>query len=96
MKYYVEFQPLPKGAKRPLDDGQSSAAHSFEGPEGIALLPNIGDHVHLTKTQARRDFASFSGRVKSRLFVYVGNESCAINIVVEEVPDSDFAALVKE
>lgn len=94
MKYHVEFQPLPKGRERPLDDGESSAAHSFEGPEGVALLPNIGDHVHLDPI-GRPNHASFSGRVKSRFFMYFGNETCSINIVLEEVPDDDFAALIK-
>lgn len=49
-----------------------------------------------------KDMPSFRGRVKSRLFRYLGGPSdmdtepaCAINIVVEET-DGDWGMLVKE
>lgn len=98
MKYYVEFQPITKGASRPTDDGESSAAHKFEtNAQGVALLPNVGDFVHCTGMGDRgNDYVRPSGRVKSRLFTYFGNESCGINIVVEEVSEAEFAALIKE
>ena len=41
------------------------------------------------------EFASFHRHVKSRLFTYLANDACAINIVVEET-DDDWGALVKE
>lgn len=98
MKYRVEFQPMYKGAVRPSDDGESISAHSFDGPGGVALLPNVGDYVHCTAstTRTEEEFVAPMGKVKSRLFTYFGDEICLINIVVEEVDLGDFAALSKQ
>jgi hypothetical protein len=95
MKYHVNFQSIPRGNRRPADDGPASAAHSFEGDAGVALLPNVGDYVSMNR-HGRKDFVAVNGRVKSRYFIYFDDLTCAINIVVEEVPDEDFAALIKE
>lgn len=98
MKYHVEFQPMSKGDTRPTDDGQSISAHSFDGESGVALLPQVGDFVHCqpSTTRSAEEYAAPAGRVKSRLFTYFGNESCYINIVLEEVDDKAvWAALIK-
>jgi hypothetical protein len=59
------------------------------------MLPNVGDYVQiepLGKPEARR----YEGRVKSRLFRYFNNESCGINIVVEDNVDDAWDAVIKE
>lgn len=97
MKYFVDYQYLPKGAGRPLDDGEMMPIEvSGEHPQ--SLVPNVGDYVQISNLDGG-DHANFAGRVRSRLFRYFrkdGIEStCAVNIVVEET-DDDWGRLVKE
>jgi hypothetical protein len=96
MKYHVNYQYLPKGASRPVDDGTTVELSVDES--GFALLPDAGDFVALDNSM--NDMASFHGKVKSRLFSYtqgkdVSLASCIINIVVEET-DDDWGKLIKE
>lgn len=93
MKYYVEAQYLPKGAERPIDQG---ATLDIEvGPDGFALLPAVGDYVDVGIGLGRSEGRpTFSGRVVSRLFRYLGG-TCGVNIVVAET-DDDWGRLIKE
>jgi hypothetical protein len=96
VKYTVNFQPLHKGSARPSDDGDASAAHEFESREVATILPNVGDYVQMLRHPDREEYVQVEGRVKSRLFTYYGNETCFVNIVVEEVDGKEFAGLIKE
>ncbi|TIX70771.1 MAG: hypothetical protein E5V25_09395 [Mesorhizobium sp.] len=90
MKYHVTFQEMGKQHGRPIDHPSAS---DFE-TDGLGMLPNVGDYVHiepLGKPEAPR----YSGRVKSRLFTYINNDNCGINIVIEDT-DDDWGALIKE
>ena len=94
MKYGIDYQYLPKGAVRPLDDGEVVPIEIDD--TGYALVPNVGDFVQVDASTI--DGNSFDGRVKSRLFSYTRTPSqdyCAVNIVVEET-DDDWGLLIKE
>jgi hypothetical protein len=94
LKYHIDFQYLPKSASRPLDDGEVMPIAA----ENAALIPNVGDYVQIIKMSNSDQRSSFDGKVKSRLFRYFrieGEESCAVNIVVEE-DDDDWGLLIKE
>jgi len=94
MKYYIDYQYMPKGAARPLDEGDVVAMEANDS-DGFALIPNVGDFVSIGATD---EHASFKGRVRSRLFHYqrvTGDIICAVNIVVEET-DADWGNLIKE
>ncbi len=94
MKYLIDYQYLPKGSARPLDDGEVVAIEIDD--TGYALVPNVGDFVH--QHAGTIDGNSFDGRVKSRLFRYIltpPQNTCAVMVVVEET-DDDWGMLVKE
>jgi hypothetical protein len=97
MKYSVDYQYRPKGKTRPNDDGQL-LPFEINGKANLVLLPNIGDHVHIGAAQSGQ--SSIFGRVTSRLFAYQelsdGSVTCHVNIVVDEVDDSEFGKLIKE
>ncbi|MBY5374214.1 hypothetical protein [Rhizobium leguminosarum] len=90
MKYYVTFQEMGAQHGRPIDH-QSSA--DFES-DGVGLLPNVGDYVEIMPA-GNPDAPKYSGRVRSRLFRYVG-DTCRINIVVEDNPKDDWGKVIKE
>lgn len=95
MKYFIDYQYLPKGAERPLDDG-AVVDIQFEADAGSAVIPNVGDYVEIIPMGT--DVTAFSGKVRSRLFRhFVGKDesNCAVNIIVEE-SDDDWGKLVKE
>ena len=94
MKYSVDFQYMPRGQARPLDDGEVIGLSVDESQ--FALIPSVGDHVHIVQMTQNPEHATFTGRVRSRLFTYFGKEHCGINIVVEEVDDSVWGELIKE
>lgn len=89
-KYAINFQHLPKGRDRPIDDGQTVECETDD--TGFMLVPNVGDFVNLARLS--EDDPGMTGRVRSRLFMYLG-ESCVVNIVVEETGD-DWGKLIKE
>ena len=95
MKYVADFQYLPEGSARPIDDGEAMPIETDD--TGFALLPNVGDYVQLI--QHSDDYTKFSGRVASRLFTYIRTRDdeihCSVNIVVEET-DADWGKLIKE
>lgn len=88
MRYYFNYQYLPKGADRPVDAG--SAIHiSDEKAEKPPSLPAVGDYVEINPVGV--DKKRFQGRVKSRLFRYSVDDGtdpdlhvCRVNIVLEE------------
>lgn len=95
MKYSIDYQQLHKGHQRPSDDGDVVGVE-FESESGFALIPNVGDVVHVP---AMEGHVSVKGVVKTRLFSYtrVGEKLyCGINIVVEERDDINWGALIKE
>lgn len=97
MQYDVNYQYLPKGADRPIDAGSALHQHPAKAGEPF-VLPNVGDYVTMNNEDAGGE--NFSGRVKSKLFLYhvlsSGKQSCGINIVVEEIDDDVWGQLIKE
>lgn len=91
MRYFLNYQYLPKNSVRPRDDGETIQIDIQA--DGHAILPNVGDYVEIEG--GTTGGSSFDGVVKSRLFRYIAGDACAINIVVEET-DVDWGALVKE
>jgi hypothetical protein len=98
MKYRIDYQQLPKGAGRPVDDGQIVDIEATD-KSGVVLLPNVGDFVHIDNSLDGGQRSSFKGRVRSRMFSYIrGSDDevfCAVNIVVEET-DDNWGQLIKE
>ncbi|WP_054075848.1 hypothetical protein [Comamonas testosteroni] len=95
MKTSFDFQYLPKGADRPIDDGEIVAVEAGKA-DGAIIAPAVGDFIQLVG--AKEPHRQFDGIVKSRLFRYVivGEEVyCHINIVVEEA-DVNWGLLIKE
>jgi hypothetical protein len=94
MKYQITFQALAKGASRPTD--HASASDFSTETEQLALIPSVGDLVHI-EPMSKPNAPRYSGRVKSRLFSYFGDENCSINIVVEDIDEPEAWALaIKE
>jgi hypothetical protein len=99
VKYWIEYQHMPDGAPRPVDQGEVVAIEVTD-KGGFAAVPNVGDFVSIDNSGDRDEGrASFSGKVRSRLFRYIRTSntdiSCLINIVVAET-DDEWGALVKE
>ena len=96
MKYHIDFQHLPAGAERPIDNGEN-VPFEVNDDKGPAIIPAVGDYAEVQFPSG--EGTNFSGRVRSRLFRYFsgrGLEStCAVNIVVED-SDDDWGKLVKE
>jgi hypothetical protein len=96
MDCYIDYQYMPKGASRPRDDG-SVVQIETTSEGGVAIIPNVGDFVHIVKASA--DDLPVDGTVRSRVFHYVrigeSHVNCAINIVAEET-DDDWGKLIKE
>ena len=92
MKYHLEFQYMPKGHGRPLDDGAVLGLET----EDTAVIPNVGDYVDLIEMEETKDRSHFHGRVRSRLFRYFGLRTCTVNLVVEEVEGDVWGELIKE
>ncbi len=97
MMYFIDYQYLPKGASRPVDNGEVVPIEiSAKGDP--ALLPNVGDFVHIDNSMYGQDRVSFSGKVRSRLFRYICSKdetNCAVTVVVEQI-DHEWEKLVKE
>ena len=99
IRYYVDFQYLPKGAARPLDQGVTMELEATHR-EGNLVLPGVGDFVNLDTSFHKGEYASFHCRVRSRLFHFTKGRddvptACNVNIVVEET-DDDWGLLIKE
>ena len=96
--YHIDYQHMKKGDTRPTDDGVVVGIEVTDR-SGVVVLPNVGDFVHIDNSMQRPRGASFSGRVRSRVFHYIGgndgNVACTVNIVVQET-DDDWGALEKQ
>lgn len=91
MKYYVQFQEFGKRHQRPIDHPSEA---DFE-TDNSGMIPSVGDFVQIQALRDPENSPSFSGRVKSRLFTYIGPGNCGINIVVEDTED-DWGKVIKE
>lgn len=97
MKYYIDYQYLPTGDRRPRDDGDAVGIEASD-QGGLVVLPNTGDYVEVINGSDPQSRVSFAGKVRSRLFQYLhmGQEQvCRVNIVVEETTD-DWKMFSKE
>lgn len=98
MKYFVDYQYMPKGAARPQDEGEVVAIEATD-ESGVVLLPNVGDYVSIDNSTDGGERTDFAGKVASRLFSYIRiNDTeviCRVNIVIAE-DDDDWGKLVKE
>lgn len=97
MKYSVDYQYMDPPGTRPQDDGEIVGIQ-FSSEEGSALIPNVGDYVHIDNSADGGERSSFSGKVRSRLFTYIrtpGDIFCHVNIVVQKDND-DWGLLIKE
>jgi hypothetical protein len=97
VKYFIDYQYMPKDAARPKDDGEVIPILATD-KSGTVILPNVGDYVEVQVKAG----AKFSGKVRSRLFRYIGDDNdrsaeplCMVNIVVAQTAD-DWGRLVKE
>ncbi|MGU3492924.1 hypothetical protein ACLBXM_02680 [Xanthobacteraceae bacterium A53D] len=94
MKYLVQFQELAAGSARPTDHPSASDYETDAG--GLGALPQVGDYVHIIRMDSQ-DAPEYEGRVRSRLFRYFKNETCAINIVVDSSGDgAEWGKVIKE
>ena len=92
MRYDLNYQQIRKGAARPDDEG--TTVEIDIKADGHVVLPNVGDYVSIDNSGT--DMGSVRGRVRSRLFRYIGKaDVCYVNIVVEDT-DDDWGKLVKE
>lgn len=97
MKYYIDYQHMPAGAARPVDNGNVIPIEAND-KNGLVILPDVGDYVDIQFADGPQ---GFSGKVRSRLFRYVAHgegkveTACMVNIVVEDT-DDDWGKLVKE
>ncbi|MES1192602.1 MAG: hypothetical protein ABUS47_16190 [Steroidobacter sp.] len=98
MKYFIDYQHMPKGAARPIDDGEIVGIVT-DDTTSVVLIPNVGDYVYIDNSADGGERSAFSGKVRSRYFRYIRisdeEVNCIINIVVEDTND-DFGKLVKE
>ena len=92
MKYYVQFQEFSPRNNRPIDHPSEA---DFETDDS-GMIPNVGDYVQIQALRDPVNSPSFSGKVKSRLFSYIGPDNCGINIVVEDASGDDWGKLIKE
>jgi hypothetical protein len=89
VRFYISFQqmgfngrPIPRP---PASDFATDAS---------GMLPNVGDYVQVI-SEGPQNALNYSGRVRSRLFRYLGGDSCTINVVVEEDANVDWGAVIK-
>ena len=67
IKYFIDYQYMPKDRSRPLDDGEAVGIEATD-KNGVVVLPNVGDYVHIDNSTDKGKRTSFNGKVKSRLF----------------------------
>ncbi len=98
IKYSVDYQHLPTGSQRPVDDGEIVNIEATD-QSGVVILPNVGDYVQIDNSIDKGERSSFSGKVRSRLFRYIRSSDdevlCLVNIIIEDTND-DWGMLVKE
>ena len=87
MKYAIDYQYLPKGAREPVDIG---TVEDIEiGEEGFGFLPAAGDFVDIPGDRAGNR-KSFRGRVCRRGFSYVLGY-CHVQVVLAETSEAEWA-----
>lgn len=84
MKYAIDYQFLPKGAKEVVDIGRVEDIEIDES--GFGLLPAVGDFVDIPGDRAG-DRKSFRGKVWRRTFRYVLGY-CHVQVVLAETDDA--------
>lgn len=97
VKYGIDYQYMPKGSPRPIDDGEIVGIEATDG-SGVVVLADVGDYVSIDNSADGGERAAFSGKVRSRLFRYIRTPDdvfCQVNIVVEGT-DDDWGTLIKE
>ena len=98
MRYSIDYQYMPKGAERPLDEGEVVGIE-ISPRSGSVLIPEVGDYISIDNSLDDGGRASFSGRVHSRLYSYTRISQdevvCSVNIVVAE-DDEGWHRLIKE
>lgn len=98
MKYSINYQFMPIGASRPLDDGEIISIE-LNDMNNFGLIPNVGDYINIQNQEINSSVLT-SGQVKSKYFNYIKNPIdtyCLINIVVQEIPDDEvWGRLIKE
>lgn len=90
MKYFVSFQEMGSKHGRPIDQ----VSHADFQTDGLGILPNVGDYVQISPPDM--DSPTYKGKVASRLFSYIGEDHCFINIVVQSDDNTDWGKLIKE
>ena len=93
MKITVDYQHMPKGSARPLDNGAVVDICLEDIGGHFGLIPNVGDYVQVIAAQPGDP--AFSGKVRSRLFTHFGQDHLHVNLVVED-DDDDWGKLIKE
>ncbi len=97
IKYLIDYQEATGSGTRPIDDGEVIGIR-FDDENGFALIPNVGDYVHIGSDPSGQR-AEFAGVVRSRSFFYQWTDEetvfCHVNIVVEH-SDIDTGLLIKE
>lgn len=86
MKYSIAFQQLSRGAQRPIDHPSASDFSTEAGDQ--ALIPNVGDLVEII-IMDNPDAPTFDGRVKPQLFRCFEDQTCTVNIVVEDTDEDE-------
>lgn len=99
MEYVIDYQYLPEGASRPVDEGEIITIRATD-ERGLVILPHVGDYVSVDNSMDEGQRLDFPiGKVKSRLFRYIRKSDntvfCHVNIVVGATQD-DTGRLVKE
>ena len=46
IRYYIDYQYLPKNRSRPIDDGAIVDIRATD-KSGFAIIPNVGDYVYI-------------------------------------------------
>lgn len=97
MKYSVDYQFMTKSDVCPWNVGEIVGIVA-DDKMSFALLPNVGDFINIDNSADPKGRASFSGKVKSKLFNYICIDDeeilCEINIVVEENDNINWAELI--
>ena len=89
IKYKVDIQYRARNDSRPDDEGMTVDIGSENG--AFVPLPNIGDHVVFIRDGGQQ----IMGVVENRLFMFLTQDYCGVNIVVTD-SDTSSGKLIKE
>ena len=86
IQYRFDYQHLPAEGSKPNAEG-AIIALSIDDDKGFAIIPNVGDHVHIANGLIGLE-GYFSGIVSYRTFSYALTKDnairCCIDIVVQD------------